>query len=823
MALRTAPLVPAAIAATAGVLADRSGWMPVTAALVVTVAGLVGFFTCRGAIRSAALLAFAFGAGAGWPNFLLTLPPADDIGFVVTDDPRLARLRGQLVDEPTIDQPALADPLRSVPETARTRVLLEAEALADAGERSVSGRVALSLPGAKSNLHAGDRVEVTGWLSAPRRPDNPGERDRRRELLDDGIRAVMTVQHTADATASRPSAGWSFTSAITRTRVWARRQLEATLPPDEAAVAAALLLGDGSAMSRADWDKFIRTGVVHVLAVSGQHLVILAGFFWLVLRGIGVPLRRGSVLVAVALVLYGLLTGFRPPVARAVVMVVAVCGAFWVRRVAQPANTFAMAWLLVLAMNPANVSDPGTLLSFLCVAVLIWGTENWFRRRETDPLRRLVDASRPRLVRWSLRLIRVILLAYAVTFVVGVVLMPLTAYRFNMVAPVGILIGPPAVALASIALVAGFLQLIAATVSLPLAFAIGGATRLSLSALTSVVDWADRLPLGHLWLGAPDTLWLVGFYVLVAVALWLPAANRRPAWCAAALLAWAGVGLAFALDRAPPDGLRVTFLAVGHGGATVLEAPDGRVMLVDCGAMTGPEVTRRVVAPYLWHRGIGRIDELFLTHADLDHFNGVPTLLERFTVGRVSLTASFLTRPTPGVREVSSELQRRRIPVRPIEAVMRLAAGEVTFDVLHPPAEGPGGPENARSLVLEVKHAGHTIVLTGDLDLDGRSRLLGLPLRRIDVWMAPHHGGRTANPPELAAWARPTVAVAHNGLNEAVAAARVYESAGAPFFGTWPCGAITVVSRESGLTVETYHLPRRLPQSESTGAVVRAE
>ena len=74
-------------------------------------------------------------------------------------------------------------------------------------------------------------------------------------------------------------------------------------------------------------------------------------------------------------------------------------------------------------------------------------------------------------------------------------------------------------------------------------------------------------------------------------------------------------------------------LPVGHGGCTVLETPDGRTLLYDAGALAGPEVTRRQIAPFLWSRGIRRIDEVILSHADLDHFNGLPSLLDRFAIG----------------------------------------------------------------------------------------------------------------------------------------------------------------------------------------------
>ena len=106
---------------------------------------------------------------------------------------------------------------------------------------------------------------------------------------------------------------------------------------------------------------------------------------------------------------------------------------------------------------------------------------------------------------------------------------------------------------------------------------------------------------------------------------------------------------------------RCTFLAVGHGGCTVLETDDGRVLVYDAGAVGGPDLTRRHIAPYLWHRGIRRVDDLLISHADLDHFNGVVSLLERFAVRQVSLTPSFAERITPAVQMTIGELQKRGI------------------------------------------------------------------------------------------------------------------------------------------------------------------
>ena len=127
------------------------------------------------------------------------------------------------------------------------------------------------------------------------------------------------------------------------------------------------------------------------------------------------------------------------------------------------------------------------------------------------------------------------------------------------------------------------------------------------------------------------------------------------------------------------------------------------------------------------------------------------------------------------------------------------------MDVLHPPARGPEGNENARSLVLLLHYASHSILLTGDLEGNGLARVLDLPPPTVEVMMSPHHGSRTANTPALAQWAKPRVVVACMGqLRGRVSGGQVYTSAGIKFLGTWPHGAITMRFHATGLVVETF-------------------
>jgi competence protein ComEC len=259
--------------------------------------------------------------------------------------------------------------------------------------------------------------------------------------------------------------------------------------------------------------------------------------------------------------------------------------------------------------------------------------------------------------------------------------------------------------------------------------------------------------------------------------------------------------------RSQSDELRITFLAVDHGGCAVIETPDGRVYVYDAGSTMGPGITKRVIAPYLWFRGIRKIDEVFVSHADLDHFNAIPSLLDRFSVGQITYTPSFADKPTAAVRTVISSFESRGIPVRTAYAGDKFSSGELELTVLHPPKEGPDGVENVRSMVMLVRHRGHAILLTGDLEGAGMDQVVGTPAPVIDVLMTPHHGSGRVEP--LAAWAKPRLVIASQGRGDAGKASEVFASRRVPYIATWPEGAVTVRSHQSGLILETFATKKR--------------
>lgn len=796
-----APLVPAALGAAAGLALDRVSSVPFEASLIAALVAIL--VSCFASTRIGIPLAFAALAAAHHQAERNFYEP-DDIGNFAAVEPRIVKIRGFLEEEPTLrkaDHSELFGPARRVDRAVTT--LRVSELSLDERWQPVSGLMRVSVErvipagdeGTLDSLDIGDEIEAIGLLSKPSTPGNPGERDYASFLLDRRIRAELRIVKDAKGVTRLAAGGWSWNRLLADLRARFTTVLKETTPANDVPLARALLPGDTAAAGRDDWDVFARTGVIHVLAISGQHLVILAGVVWLVLRTLGLPRRWGAWLVLALIVIYAALTGGRPSAIRAAVMVSIVCGGIIARRPVHLANSFALAWLVVVVINPMDAVSPGSLLSFLSVFTLIWGVGRWLEPVERSPVEQLLHESRPAWLNALRAVLRWLLVLYAINLALTFANAPLIISAQNVAPPVGILIGPPVILLTTVALLSGFTQLLVGLVNPLAALPFGLITALCLSWSKSLVVLADQLPYSSLYLPDLPVWWMLGFHAfLIATVLF---ASRR---LALALMLWTLLGLLTSGTHISNE-LRVTFLSVGHGGCTVLETPDGRVIVYDAGTMAGPDTVKRVIAPFLWSRGIRRIDELILSHADLDHYNGVPELLRRFPVGQATMTPSFAEKPAREVAEVMLAFEKHGVPRRVAVAGESFRAGEVTIDVLHPPPGGFAGSENERSLVLLVSHRKHTLLLTGDLEKNGTAMLLATPPRMIDVLMAPHHGSPAAFPDSLAKWASPKLVVVSRGPRSGNIMQENWS--------TWEHGAVTVTSHATGVVAETFRTKER--------------
>ncbi len=854
--MKWAPLVPLLMAVSSGILVDRfiDPWETMTWAALAIGAGLAGMLatTRRVAANLAVVAAFA-AIGGGWHHHRWSDRAADDLGEIVSEDPLPARIRGTVWD---LLGTRPADRDRPGSDGPRTRFVVEISSSHDGRDwRPASGRAIVAADGDYVDLAEGEMVELTGRISRLEGPLNPGEFDYRGFLRSQGISIRLSVIGDGGVRPAPESQGPGW---LGRTRAWCRDRLLQGMGPQTGPLATALLLGRREGVDPEVNDAFARTGTTHLLAISGLHMQAMAAALVLAARLAAIPDRPAALLISLCTIAYAVLVGPAPSVVRSAIMTVAFCLAAILGRMTMPANILALAGLGTLAVNPVALFDVGGQLSFLAVAALIWlvppadeaARHVWraIRHRVFGPRSPLDDLERTFEAVWKKELRKAgawLLSGILASTVVFLAALPIVALRFHIVSPIGILLNIPLIAITTVAMLLGGIGLLLSAIWEPMGMPMARGAGVLLDLTRRIVVWGVEQSWGHWFSAGPGWRWILIFYVALGVAAVAETASRRRrralerlpeeardvpdpgrfrrrgAWTMVAI--WSLIGMLMAAFPPRPATAEADVLAVGHGLAVAVQAPNGRVLLYDCGRMGDPTVGRRIVAPALWSRGIGRIDEVVLSHADQDHFDGLPDLLNRFQVGEVRVPPGFGGPRNPAADRLLAMIQARGIPVVETASPASWEMSGVRMTVRHPP-DGwfPDASDNARSLVLDVEQGGRHLLLTGDLEQIGLIEMIGGPRPDppIEVLLSPHHGGRSANPASLYEWARPAKVVVSQRAprSETGDALTPLEEGGLDVRRTWRDGAIRLRWSDHAIVATNFLQRPELTTEVRTGS-----
>ncbi|MGQ9533066.1 MAG: DNA internalization-related competence protein ComEC/Rec2 [Desulfotomaculales bacterium] len=777
--LWTRPLVTLSGTFAVGILASGAKILALPPALILGILALVavpGVWKRSRVLTGAALLVAFFAAGLA-RGFTALNPPGSDLGAHVGHYVTLTGLVSEAPDP-------RADRIYYVLAYGDTRVLVR-------------------VPRGPLECEYGDLIEARGLLLIPRDPGNPGEFDYPAYLLRRGIKYLLKVESPGELR----RVGRGTASPVLGTALALRDRMalvfDRTMPPEQAALLKGMVLGLRGEIEPGVVETLVRTGVVHVLSVSGLHVGFVLGFWLAVARGLRlarVPLFVGSVFV---LVLYTLVTGARPPVVRAAVMAGLTLGAWTLGRERDWPSALALAALVLLVRQPLVLHDPGFQLSF----VATWGILY---------LAPLVQKHVPAWLAGTL----------VVPLAAQVAVWPLVAHYYHVFSPIALLANALAVPLTAGIMALGLLSAGVGLVFLPLAKVLNATTGLLLALFTAANEWLS---------GWPGAWWYVAGPSPVLMVLWYPAlwaagqGGYRSSWRRALVgqrgrlvrgLVWVpAVLLGLLLVWPPADrGLTCYFLDVGQGDATVLVTPAGRTVVVDAGGWPGEYETgrgagERVVVPFLRHLGVRRVDVLVLTHAHEDHAAGARALVGNFPVGLVVVGPDRpgADRP-PGYTALLGEMTARGIPVERVAAGAHIVVDRsLSLRVLHPPSTAPRyarAEENNHSLVLRVSYAGTALLLAADVEAEAQADLLAAGVElAADILKVPHHGSRFFNRNFLAA-VHPRLAVISVGARNtfglpASELVMALEELGARICRTDRDGAVVVHVDGRGWRVET--------------------
>ncbi|MCA9075777.1 MAG: ComEC/Rec2 family competence protein [Planctomycetaceae bacterium] len=806
-----APALPVALSFVAGIAVDRVTELPFPfwAALCLLTWIICRSVTATRPIATTILLLVSCVALGGMRHHLRwsTVSPSDVSGYA-GENGTSVQLVGIIASPVSVRAADHSDMTPPWMQIDRSQCDLECERLVSlADDIPITGRLRLIVTGHVLHANVGDRVEVTGLLVTPSGVRNPGGFDYRNHLRGEGIRCLLDVTHPDAVRVLEPKVAGRIARMRARMRDECEDVLVHHVDRRRVPLALSLLIGERSMLPQDVRDAFAESGTMHLLAISGLHVGILAALLLAVCRLLKTPLLMTTLILLLGIAAYAFITNHRPPVMRASILaVVTAAGWPWFRQVGG-VNLIALCGLIVLLINPTDLFDVGTQLSFLSV-VAIGCAAMFITRLKSHPMRAestewLFDP-RGGLLRSSLRLL---VEGYVITAAIWFFAMPLIAAQFHVVAPVGFLLNVLMLPFVGMTLWLGFITLFCGLLAPWIVRWPAMLFDWSLELIQRVVDGAADVNLGHASVAGPPAWWLVGFYTLLAGAViaWRARVASRPAWLC--LGSWILLGLMIPLAPNRRDGLRCTFLAVGHGCAVVLELPDGETLLYDAGMFGSARRGQAVIQNAMWDRGIEGIDAIVISHADVDHFNAAAGLIETMPVGMLCLTQSFLDFEQLPVEVLCEAASRERVPIRLLQQddVLDTDSDDVELTILHPPPQWASKRDNANSLVLRVTYAGRSLLITGDLEGDGLTQLLTTPTDTVDVMLSPHHGSPKANPTAISDWASPRNVIISGGDSHSTHDLRAVYANADRVLSTNTSGAITcVISSDGELSIDEW-------------------
>lgn len=596
------------------------------------------------------------------------------------------------------------------------------------------GRVRVSWKNAPKELAYGDVLVLEGELSAFKGRRNPGGFDSKAYWDRQNVDAAFF----ADALSRFRILDRGKGNTLIREAIRQKRAISGRISSDfsgrDGAFLNALYLGERSDLDQDFKDLFLRTGTMHLLAVSGFNIGFLSAVLWLFLRSLPVPrnLKLGVLLAGVWA--YCLLVGWQAPVARAAVMATIIILGNILGRKTDGLNTLGLAACVILAVNPKQLFDTGFQLSFAAVLGLVTVVPVFLKRPALLPHEKRTFSEKAFFAGQEL---------FWVSFVCLFMTLPITVQNFYIVTPYAILANLVVVPLTFLLYLFGAPYLLASIFSPDVLLAVTVPMKLVIASIVRVLFFIENIPGAVLTVGRLEP-WLWSVLALGTAAIFYVPRFKTNAGRALILVLFCVNVFAFQeLLRKLTHKFEMTQLDVGQGDAAYFEFPGGGNLLVDAGPARFSDKGRWVIVPFLRSKGVRTLDAVVISHPQEDHVGGLAAVLEDVRVKQV-FHAGFAYE-SPRWHTIEEKIREEKAVVTRVGRGRRIEGfKDVRIRVLHPDLEDAADPNiNNESVVFKLEYKDAAFLMTGDIQKKAMEELLGSGQDLdSDVLKVPHHGAK---------------------------------------------------------------------------------
>lgn len=625
-----------------------------------------------------------------------------------------------------------------------------------------------------SQVTVGSLVQFLAIRNPAEGSRNPGGFDPAVWLKQSGFAASCQLVGVERVKVVSPPTILQLPDRIRRT---IRDTLLRRIQPRNHGLAASVILGDRSFLEVPARDRFVETGTIHLLAISGLHLGILAGCLLLLARVPFLPCNFVFVSILIFVWFYAWLVGFRPPILRAAILLSVLLLGKIRRRQSFSFHSLALSFVCVFIVNPLGIFQPGTHLSFLAVATILWQA-NFFPRKDSEPLEQLKLEKSSAGYRCFVYVWNCAKRVFLVSFFIFLVTIPLVFHHFHICGWIGIGFNPLLLAPMTLSLFFGVIFILLDLLAVPFAFVPASVCNVSFDTIDYCVKFCHQLKWGRFWGASPGRFWIFCFYLIWIPFLMTPkvvSVERKMFLfrCVSTITVSLFIlsyyfpvprrPLLFgSRDTAAETELVVALVDVGHGQCVFVQTKSGKNLLYDCGSFVSGRNAAGRISKFLFKNGIDRLDSIVISHDDSDHYNAMGFLLDRFGARQLWVTPSVLSAFQKPGHVCFGLLDSERTRVLKSPDCFELD-NQWKVEVLSPNQDSFSDGDNSNSLVLLLRSQFGSVLLTGDLEGQGLKQLLKSGLGEVSILQVPHHGSPNSLPRELANRTRPHLALISQG------------------------------------------------------------